>query len=121
CVLASEFSRKGLIDAMKKRHTYAATDNIVLEVRMGALGLMGDEVRTDKPGLDVVVLGTGPLARMEVLRDGEVVHTVKPEKNASEARFHWDDPSPRKGDKASYYYVPVEQQDGAVARASPLL
>jgi hypothetical protein len=120
CVLASEFSRKGLIDAMKKRHTYAATDNIVLEVRMGALGLMGDEVRTDKPGLDVVVLGTGPLARMEVLRDGEVVHTVKPEKNASEARFHWDDPSPRKGEKASYYYVRVEQQDGAMAWASPI-
>src|SRR5262249_31698489 len=38
CVLAEEFSRKGLIEAMKKRHSYAATDNIVLDVRMGALG-----------------------------------------------------------------------------------
>src|SRR5260370_18345926 len=28
CVLAEEISRKGLIDAMKRRHTYAATDNI---------------------------------------------------------------------------------------------
>ena len=56
---------------------------------------MGDEVRTDKPGLDVVVIGTGPLDRVEVLRDGEVVHTLKPEKNAAEAKFHWDDPAPR--------------------------
>jgi hypothetical protein len=119
CVLAEEFSRKGLIDAMKKRHTYAATDNIVLEVRMGA-SIMGDEVRTDKPALDVVVLGTGPLDRVEVLRDGEVVHTAKPDKSASELRFHWDDPSPRKADKASYYYVRVEQKDGQMAWASPI-
>jgi hypothetical protein len=119
-VLAEEFSRKGLVEAMKKRHTYAATDNIVLDVRMGALGIMGDEVRTDKPSLDVVVLGTGPLERVEVLRDGEVVHTAKLEKNVSDARFHWDDPAPRKGEKASYYYVRVEQKDGQMAWASPI-
>ena len=83
CVLAEEFSRKGLIDAIKKRHTYAATDNIVLDVRMGALGIMGDEVRTDKPELDVMVLGTGPIDRVEVLRDGEVVHTETPAKDAT--------------------------------------
>src|SRR5262249_51256440 len=60
CVLAEEFSRTGLVDAMRKRHTYAATDNIVLDVRLGGLGIMGDQVRTDKPALDVVVLGTNP-------------------------------------------------------------
>ena len=49
CILAEEFSRKGLIEALKKRHSYAATDNIVLDVRMDA-ALMGDEVRTAKPG-----------------------------------------------------------------------
>ncbi len=46
CVIAEDFSRKGLVDAMKKRHTYAATDNIVLDVRLGN-HLMGDEVRAD--------------------------------------------------------------------------
>ncbi len=119
CVLAEEFSRKGLIDAMRQRHTYAATDNLVLDVRMGN-NIMGDEVRTDKPSLDVVVLGTGPLERVEVLRDGAVVHTEKPAKNAAEARFHWDDPAPHKGEKASYYYVRVQQRDGQMAWASPL-
>jgi hypothetical protein len=120
CVLAEEFSRKGLIAALKKRHCYAATDNIVLDVRMGALGIMGDEVRTDKPGLDVVALGTGPIDRVEVLRDGEVVHAEKPEKDAAQAKFHWDDPAPRKGEKASYYYVRVLQKDGQAAWASPI-
>jgi hypothetical protein len=120
CVLAEEFSRKGLMDGLRKRHSYAATDNIVLDVRMGTLGLMGDEVRTDKPGLDVVVLGTGPLDRVEVLRDGEVLHTARPEKESAELRFHWDDPKPRKGAKASYYYVRVIQKDGQMAWASPI-
>jgi hypothetical protein len=119
-VLAEEFSRKGLIDAMKKRHTYAATDNIVLDVRMGSLGIMGDEVRTAKPGLDIVVLGTGPIDRVDVIRSGTVVHTEKPAKVVDEVRFHWDDKAPVKGEKASYYYVRVVQKDGQMAWASPI-
>jgi hypothetical protein len=119
CILAEEFSRKGLIDALKKRHSYAATDNIVLDVRMGGR-IMGDEVRTDKPTLDVVVLGTGPLDRVDVLRDGEVVHTHRPDKDSEEAKFHWDDAAPKKGDKASYFYVRVVQKNGQMAWASPI-
>jgi hypothetical protein len=118
CVLAEELGRKGLIDAMRKRHTYGATDNIVLDVRMGPLGIMGDEVRTAEPRLDVVVLGTGPLDRVEVLRDGEVVHTERP--GGAEARFHWRDPEPKKGERPSYYYVRVMQQDGQMTWASPI-
>src|SRR5262249_42707619 len=92
CVRAGEFSPEGVVEAMKKRHVYAATDNIVLDVRMGASGIMGDEVRTAKPGLDVVALGTSPIERVDVIRNGEVVHTAKPEKMADEVRFRLDDP-----------------------------
>jgi hypothetical protein len=119
CILAEEFSRKGLIEALKKRHSYAATDNIVLDVRMGA-NMMGDEVRTARPALDVVVLGTNPLDRVDVLRDGEVVHSHRPEKESEEAKFHWEDAAPKQGDKASYYYVRVVQKDGQMAWASPI-
>ena len=119
CILAEEFSRKGLIEALKKRHSYASTDNIVLDVRMGA-AIMGDEVRTDKPSLDVVVLGTAPLDRVEILRDGEVVHTHRPEKDSAEAKFHWEDAAPKKGAKASYYYVRVVQKNRQMAWASPI-
>ena len=48
---------------------------------------------------------------MEVLRDGEVVHTHQADKESAEARFHWDDPAPKKQEKASYYYVRVVQKD----------
>jgi hypothetical protein len=119
CILAEEFSRKGLIEALKKRHSYAATDNIVLDVRMGA-HLMGDEVRTATPALDVVVLGTNPLDRVDILRDGAVVHTHRPEKDSEEAKFHWEDTAPKQGGKASYYYVRVIQKDGQMAWASPI-
>jgi hypothetical protein len=119
CILAEEFSRKGLVEALKRRHSYAATDNIVLDVRMGG-NIMGDEVRTGKPSLDVVVLGTGPLDRVEVLRDGAVVHTHRPEKESEEAKFHWDDTAPKKDTKARYYYVRVIQKDGQMAWASPI-
>jgi hypothetical protein len=119
CILAEEFSRQGLVDAMRKRHTYAATDNIVLDVRLGNLGIMGDEVRTGAPRLDVVVLGTGPIDQVDIIRNGEVVHTERPGK--AEARFRWDDAAPLRGrDKPSYYYVRVQQKDGQMAWASPI-
>jgi hypothetical protein len=120
CLLAEEFSRKGLVEAMRKRHSYAATDNIVLDVRMGSLGIMGDEIRTSQPRLNVVVLGTGPIDRVEIIRNGEVCHTERPLHGAAESRFHWEDPAPRKGETPSYYYARVLQKDGQMAWASPI-
>jgi hypothetical protein len=120
CILAEEFSRKGLVDAMRKRHSYAATDNIVLDVRMGSLGIMGDEVSTAQPRLDVVVLGTGPIERVDVLRNGHVVHTERPGPSDETVRMHWQDAAPIKGDKPSHYYVRVLQKDGQMAWSSPI-
>ncbi len=117
CILAEDFSRKGLLEAMRKRHSYAATDNIVLDVRLGG-SIMGDEVRTAAPKLDVVVLGTAPIDSVEILRNGAVVHTHRPEGDT--ARFAWQDNNPIRGDKASYYYVRVRQKDGNLAWASPI-
>lgn len=119
CVLAEDFSRTGLVAAMKQRHTYAATDNIVLDVRLNGR-LMGEEVRTRQPRLEVVVLGTGPIEKVEVIRNNEVMHTVQPKDNAEEVRFDWQDPRPVEGQPVSYYYVRVLQRDGQMAWASPI-
>jgi hypothetical protein len=117
CVLAEDFSRKGLLDAMKKRHTYAATDNIVLDVRLGD-HLMGDEVRANRPEFEIVVLGTAPLASVEIFRGTKVAHTERPP--GSDARFKWQDLNPPRGEKATYYYVRVQQRDGNMAWGSPI-
>lgn len=120
CVLAEELSRKGLVEAIRKRHTYAATDNIVLDFRLGSLGVMGDEVRTSQVNFDTVAIGTATIERVDLIRNGKVVHTERPDKNATEVRFAWRDPAPVKGKKPAYYYVRVLQADGQMAWASPI-
>ncbi len=106
---------------MRRRHAYAATDNIILDVRMGPSAIMGDEVRTSQPRLEVTAIGTGPIDRVEILRNGETVHTqTPPEKAADEVHFEWADPSPQQRPKTSYYYVRLIQKDGHMAWASPI-
>src|SRR5262249_4556696 len=47
-VLAEKNDRASLLEAIKKRHCYGATDNIILDVRSGN-HVMGDEFTTDAP------------------------------------------------------------------------
>ncbi len=119
CVISDDFSRKGLVEAMKARHTYAATDNIILDFRAGRLGMMGDEIATTIPEFQVTVIGTAPLDRVEVIRNGKVAHTAKPEKESEELKFTWRDPNPEKN-KTSYYYLRAIQKNKHMAWASPI-
>jgi len=115
-VLAEKPEREAILDALRKRHVYGATDNIVLDVRSGT-HVMGDEFKTtEAPALQIKVLGTAPLARVEILKDSEVVHTFQPGKAECEER--WTDPKPGMG--IHYYYVRVQQADGQLAWGSPL-
>ena len=62
------------------------------------------------------VIGTKPLTKIEVLKDSEVVQTFQP--GRAEYQGRWTDPKPAKG--VHWYYVRVQQEDGALAWASPL-
>lgn len=116
CVYVDDFSRQGLIDAMKKRHTYAATDNIVMEVRMGE-AMMGDELRVRSvPPLTVTILGTAAIAQVDIIRNSAYVYTAKP--NKRDVTLSYRDNSPPAG--TSYYYVRALQADGQMAWASPI-
>jgi len=120
CVLAEEFTRTGLVEAMRKRHTYAATDNILVDFRARELALMGDECAMSEPSFDIVVVGTAPLAEVTILRNGQVVHRATPaDKNARSVHLRWTDPQPERR-KTSYYYVRTVQRDGHMAWASPI-
>ena len=59
--------------------------------------MMGDEVQTTQPRLDVVIVGTGAIAQVEFAPQQTVVHTERPGKE--EARFQWQDPAPLRGEK----------------------
>jgi hypothetical protein len=114
-VYTADPSRQGVLDAIRKRHTYGATDNIILDVRMGR-AFMGDEVKTSKPlPIAVKARGTAPVSRVEIIRDSEIVYTAEP-KSASISFQYLD-----KADLSTrhYYYVRLMQEDGQIAWSSP--
>ncbi len=121
CTLAEEFTREGLLDAMRRRHNYAATDNIVLDYRMGAGGreyLQGDVVPGTSPEFElrVRILGTAPIRRVDVIRSQDFVYTLRNQTDDMEFRFVDQEPKPGE----QYYYVRVQQADGQMAWSSPI-
>jgi hypothetical protein len=118
--IAEQPTRGAILDAFKKRRCYAATDNIILDVRMGD-ALMGDEVTFKRgakpqPKLSVRIHGTAPLARVDVIKDFTFAYSAESKDAALE--FDWTDPEPRVG--LSWYYVRVLQTDGQLAWGSPI-
>jgi hypothetical protein len=117
CILTEANTREALYDAMKRRHAYAATDNIIMDVRCGDQ-IMGDVFESARPPtLKVKVIGTRPLAEVVIVKDNQVVHSIKPA--GSEAEFVWTDAASQPG-KRSYYYVRAVQKDQRLAWASPM-
>ena len=116
-VLTDDVSRQGIIDAFKKRHCYAATDNIILDVRSGD-HLMGDTFDTsEKPALEIAVQGTAA-GRQGPRHPRQQVRLLdRAERRASSFRYTDDDAQPG---QSHYYYVRVEQADGNLAWASPM-
>jgi hypothetical protein len=115
-VIAEKNDRASILDAVKKRHCYGATDNIIVDLRSGE-SIQGDEFTTRvAPAIQFQVIGTNKLAKIDVLRDSKVVKTFTPD--GSEFRGTWTDNDPEKD--SHYYYIRVLQTDGEVAWASPL-
>ncbi len=115
-VLVTEPTREAILDAFRKRHVYASTDNIVADVRSGD-HLMGDEfTASEAPKLSVKLVGTAAFAKVVIVKDGREVYTAAP--NTPVVSFEWSDSESKAG--ASYYYVRGEQSDGNVVWASPM-
>jgi hypothetical protein len=108
-IWAEEPTRESLFDAMLARHTYAASDEII--VRVSAEGHMpGDELyrrTSEPPELVIDIEAPDELLRVDVIKNGEHVYTQRPAARA--ARFSYRDAKPEKG--RSYYYVRVFQRD----------
>ena len=114
--LAEKFDREGILDALRKRHCYGATDDIILDVRSGPY-IMGDEFKTgDPPSLQINAVGTQAIARVDILKDSKVVHSFEPKQK--EFKGAWTDPDPTPG--THYYYVRVTQVDDELAWGSPM-
>ncbi len=120
CTLAADFTREGLLDAMRRRHSYGATDNIILDYRLQAGGqeyLQGDMVTASGDfKLWVKVIGTAPIRQIDIIKNNTFIHTRQPLE--PETTFTFVDTQAGTGE--SYYYVRVIQTDDQMAWSSPI-
>ncbi|MBI1358040.1 MAG: hypothetical protein GC160_27215 [Acidobacteria bacterium] len=106
-----------VLDGIRQRRAYAATDNILVDFRVNG-HLMGSSFTAEgKPRLEAKVVGTGPIARIEVIRNNEFIYT-QPGGAGAAVEFEYVDNQPPTGE--NWYYIRVEQQDGELAWASPV-
>lgn len=116
-VWAEAPTRDAILAAMKARHVYGSTDNIVAQFRCGD-HFMGDEFALkSKPSLKIRLEAAQPFAKVHVIKDGNYVHSIEPDKR--EVELEWTDFNPKPG-KTSYYYVRGEQTDGELVWVSPM-
>ncbi|MEZ5353735.1 MAG: hypothetical protein R2762_13940 [Bryobacteraceae bacterium] len=115
-VYTPAMTRKAIFDAIAQRHTYGATDNIVLEFWMGN-HFMGDDFTARSPQpIRVKVRGTDAVEAVHVIRDAAYIYKVSPGK--PDVDFEYRDGSAGAGEH--WYYVRVEQKNGELAWSSPI-
>jgi len=109
--------REAIVAALRARRCYAATDNIVLVVKCAG-HLMGEEFAISaKPTLEIRALGSGPIAKLDIVRNNQYVYSVSP--NTATLDLRWTDADPPAGG-TNYYYVRIQQADTSLAWSSPL-
>jgi hypothetical protein len=115
-VYVKSLDRPGIFEGLRGRRTYAATDKILVDFAIGLAIMGGETVVTGKPELRVMVEGTGPIAQIDVVRNGTFAYATKP--GVRRAQFTFRDE--RYSGDDSFYYVRVIQQDKNMAWASPI-
>ena len=114
--------RGAIVESMRQRHAYAATDNILVDFEAessgGARHLMGDAfVDPDgEPKLIAKIEGTDKIKQIDLIRNNQFVYTQSPD--GKSVAFTYSDRSPVAGE--SYYYLRVMQVDGNLAWSSPI-
>ena len=116
-VFVNDITRESVLDGLRKRHVYGATDNILADVHSGT-HMMGDAFSSSsRPSLQVKLTGTSNFAKVYVVKDNNYVYTTSP--NSADVSFSWTDYSVQPG-KTSYYYVRGEQDNGEIVWVSPM-
>lgn len=101
-VWVKEPTREAVVEGMKKRHVYGATDNIIADVRCGEHVMGDDFTLTRPPTIHVKLIGTAPFAEVVVCKDDVYVYSTQP--NSKVVEFEWADNDVQPG-KTSYYYI----------------
>jgi hypothetical protein len=120
-VYAKDSSREALLDAIRARHVYGATTDIVADYRCKAGDkdyMLGDEFTTDQaPTLRLKLTGSAPFKKVTLVKDDVEIYSTTP--NQRDVEIQWTDPAPQAG-KTSYYYWRGEQTDEELVWVSPM-
>ena len=115
-VYTTQPTRDAIFEGFRNRHTYGATDNIILDYRMGD-HFMGEEfAAASVPPLEIRVIGTSDVASVEIIKNEEVIFTTAPNRQEVDLTYVDQDATPG----SSYYYVRVIQDDRQIAWSSPI-
>jgi len=113
-----ELTRKELLAALREHRTYATTGPRILvdfAVSGTPMGVHATEP-VSQPRIVGAVYAVSDLARLEVIRDGEVVFTQ--EGGGRDAAVDWIDDAPGVGEH--WYLLRSVQRDGEMAWTSPV-
>ncbi|MBL6764201.1 MAG: hypothetical protein ISQ14_04535 [Verrucomicrobiae bacterium] len=111
-----EFTRKGILDAMDRRLTVAATDKIFMEFSCNGMPLGSEITTAENPRLAWHVDGTAPISCITLIRNEKDYQIFEP--NTRTSSSNWTDPEPLPG--SNRYYLRVEQSDGNMGWTSPV-
>lgn len=132
-IICEKYTRESMMEALAKRSCYATTGARIIVGFYIAGHPMGSELTTSlKPGLVVnrhlsgYIAGTSNLKKIEVVRNGSVIHTFNPTEYHYD--YYFDDMEPldkvtldgQGKDPFVFYYLRVTQEDGHVAWSSPI-
>ena len=106
-----KLDREGLMRAIKARRTFAATDNVVVDFRMGE----SFTARGAAP-IKAFIQGTRPLASVTLVKNNRAIYSKPGE--GPEMNFAYTDADAKAGD--AHYYVRVQQKNGQIAWSSPI-
>ncbi|MBM3810403.1 MAG: hypothetical protein FJW20_02085 [Acidimicrobiia bacterium] len=120
CIVTEAPTREAMMDALRRRHAYAATDNIAVDFRArdgNKEYIMGDVFRASaSPKLSLKVRGTGVIKQIDLISNKRFLYTTRP--GTATANWEFTEQNPRAGE--SWYYVRVMQEDGQMAWSSPI-
>jgi hypothetical protein len=115
-IYVTENDRQPILDGMRKRHTYGATDNVIVE--FGANGrFQGDEFAANGlPSLTLKATGTAKIAKLDLVRNNKYIDSREPKQQTID--LNYTDMQPEPG--TNLYYYRLVQEDGQVAWSSPV-
>jgi hypothetical protein len=108
--------REQIFESLKRRHTYGATDNIVLEFWVGD-HMMDDKFEASaNQRVRVRAIGTGEISAVRLIRDGQFIYEAQP--GTREVDLEYVDT--QAGTGSHWYYARIEQANGELAWSSPV-